>query len=155
MNGQRKFTAFISIGLLLFFISITGCALLWDGIEGNAVVKPYFSDYKKVTIIWEKGHTPELELYTLEYWMREFPNHSIVRRDDKGIEALIFISVNDQIRPDMRPNRNTDVSLKIIDKKSGEIAAVSNASGKEYAPRSVILESIRSIKERIESNQPQ
>lgn len=134
---------YLLVGLLPFFV--TGCL---DRMEDTVAVRPVFKTYDRVAIISRLERDREDVFIPL--YMKAFPDQSLVERRDVadilGEQDILPDRLDDATRAKLRkilgvkaivfPNfsagSKSQLALKIIDTETGEIAASTTVSGKDY-----------------------
>ena len=151
---------------------VTGCK---PHITSLATVRPGFDSYEKVAILWQQGRDEMQEAFFTAYWMDNFPGQTVVERvelmkiineqdllpnrlNEKtrarmrnvlGVRALILVSLRTQDRGRyIIPREIANLSIKVIDTETGEVAVSAVSEGRDRDIRPMIIESIRFIKEK-------
>lgn len=156
----------------VFLMLTTHCC----GIRTTASVKRKLSMYKKTAIIWQGKSDPLHETLFLSYWMDNFPNQTILERKELpklireqnflrrridsatrthvreilGVDAIIIVRFLTKRRNQFYEETYSDLTIKILDTRTGEISASVISKGNSNCNDSIIIESIRKIREQMD-----
>lgn len=151
---------------------ITDCC----GIQTTASVKPILAVYEKTAIIWKGNDESFLETLFLSFWMETFPNQIIVERKDISkviserdllkwrlrettrarlqrilkVDAIVIAHFLIEKRRISVEESNSNLTIKIIDTKTGEISASAISTGSSNCNESIVIEAIRKIREQLD-----
>lgn len=140
-------------------------------INTSVTVKPGFSRYRKVALIWQNGGTDIYETFFLTNWMDSFPNQTLIERKEiskiireqdllpgrlnnrtrarirevLGVDALILVIFYGEFRRYLLPSRIVDLSIKVVDTETGVITVSAVSQGKHGSIDSKIVEAIKII----------
>ena len=165
---------------LLFIIAainigyfIVGCTF----INTTVTVKPGFSNYRKITLLWQNGGEGIYENFFLANWMSAFPNQTLVERKEIsqvireqdllpgrlnnrtrarihevfGVDALILVVFHSVDRENLFARRVVNLSIKVVDTKTGEITVSAVSQGEDRTIDSKIVEAITKIESETKS----
>jgi hypothetical protein len=146
---------------------VTGCTF----INTTVTVKPGFSNYRKIALLWRNGGEEIYENFFLANWMSAFPRQTLVERKEIsqvireqdllpsrlnsrtrarlrevfGVDALILVTFHGADRIHIFPRHVVNLSIKVVDTETGEVTVSAVSQGEDRTIDSKMVEAIRMI----------